>query len=319
MQGDEVSVRELFKLLGSRKKAIFGTTLACGLIAAGLSLLMPRVYRTSTIIQGGKIYPPSDPTRQIYAEPIEDAALLAEAINAGSFVSDTLKKMGDDDLETLLDIEVEAEAFEYGRGRDILPMVVIYQESPNPARSVEFLRKMAEIIIERSQDKYESNRVALEDSIRNAEDKIKGLSNLIVIKEGMRESISKHLAEEEGNLDDYKGQFAQVRSDQINAVELLFLQSAAMNLGKLIESAGQIESELIASIEENQALIGEYRDMAAIFQLRLALSTPTQVIQEPVLPRVPVRPQRALIVVIASLVGLVFSSSLIFIRRILTD
>jgi len=318
MKGDEVSVQKVVRLLGNRKKVIIGVTLACGLIAVVMSFFLEKVYQSSTIIQVGSIYSPSDPTRQIIAELIENPALLAEAINEGSFVSDTLKKMGDTNFEKYFDVEIKAESFEYGRGRDVLPMVVIYKESPDPGQIVEFLQNMAAIIIERSREKYEANRVALEDSIKNAEEKIINISNVIAIKQRMRETFNEYLDQEKQKVENYEREFKKINSDQINPVELLFLQSSTMNISKMIEDIGQIESDLMASIEENQALIGEYRDMMAIFKLRLALSTPTQVIQEPVLPIEPIRPKRALIVVIASLLGLIFSSSLIFIRYILT-
>ncbi len=319
MKGDELSIQEVVRILGNQKKIIIGVTLACGLIAAVMSFFLEKVYQSSTIIQVGSIYPPSDPTRQIVAEYVEDPALLAEAINERSFVSDTLKRMGAANLENFFDVAVEAKAFEYGRGRSVLPMIVIFKESPNPDQIVEFLHKMAGIIIERSRGKYEANRVALEDSIKNAEEKIKNISNVIAVKQQMRESFNKYLTQEKQNLQDYDSGFEKIHSDQINPVELLFLQSSAMNLSKVIENIGMIESDLIASIEENQAKIGEYRDMAAIFKLRLALSTPTQVIQEPVLPIKPIKPKRILIVVIASLIGLVFSSSLIFVKLIVTS
>ena len=317
MQRDEISVREFVKLLGNQKKVIIGVTLACGLLAAVMSFFLEEVYETSTIIQVGSIYLPSDPTRQIKPELVEDPALLAEAINGGSFISDTLGVMGDMELNEYEDIEIEAEAFEYGRGRSILPMVMIYQESPDPAQMVEFLQKMANIIIERSRGKYEANIIAHEDSVKNAEEKIINLKKIINTKQKMRESINKHLSQETENLKVYNTNLEKIHLDEVKPMDLLFLQSSALNMNKLIENVGKIESDLIASIEENQALIGEYRDMMAIFKLRSSLSTPTRIIKSPILPRKPIKPKKILIVAIASMIGLIFSVSLIFIKHVI--
>ena len=308
MSQDEISLKEIVQVLGKRKKFIIGGTLICVLIAGGVSFLMPKTYQSSLMLKIGQIYLPPDTTKKD-VELIEKASLLAEEIGSGALLEKVWMKSKEDIPERKrLKAQMEAEIFEKGT----LPLIKVYCQSRDPLEAFKLLTGVGEMIIDCHSHKYEANRRALEVLIDNLQEKIKATEKVITAQSQYRQEVLKFSQEGENSLDEFRNKLSKLQSSQVTPMELLFLQTSSLNENRLITELNQIQAELMISIEENQKMIADYRDTIATLELRLALSTPTKVIKPSTLHTAPVRPNKKLITIIAAVLGLLFSTSFVF-------
>ena len=91
MNGSEATLKDYIAVVRKRMKLILAGMLVCAVIAAVVSLIMPKTYQSSLILEVGKIYlPPSERQSQQEVELLEEPDSTAQVIE-----SDATHKIGE--------------------------------------------------------------------------------------------------------------------------------------------------------------------------------------------------------------------------------
>jgi len=311
MTEGEVDLKHCFQIIHHRKIFIIGGMLLFMVIAAIIVSIVSPVYQITTMLKIGRIYlPPNSISSD--SQLLEPVKLLAGVIDSGAPLKNAEQKLRGGTAHTG---NMEAETFY----KEDFPLIEIRCYNREPQFGFELLTEVVKTIIERHNRKYESNQKALSTLVDNLRKKIKTNEATIAAQTQHLQEIHKISNEGQEEVGVFKDDLEQLDSSTISPIELLFLQSSSLNEGTFFAQMNQVKADLQVSIEANYEKIATFQDSIVKMENRIALSLPTEIIIQPVLPEDPISPKKTLIVVIAGFMGLVFATLYVFLREYVKD
>lgn len=290
MQEEEIELIDLFRILWKRRKLILLGTLVLSIGAAGISLLLPKIYEVSTIIEPG-IRPIADANGQIVSEiPVVTPDALREGILGGAY-------------EGRIKENLKVTSADYPKIRVFTPkntlLVNISMESSKPEQALAILNELVSLVSGDIQETLESERSKIQNEIKLAEINEQSLAEKIKMVEKQLIGITAKIQDHE------KNRLKSLASRSSDAMSVLLysneIQSQQIYLNSLQEKLMNLEAEAQGSVVKSENL-----------RLKLSLIKSTRLIKPPTAPEKPVKPKKALIVVLASLLGLMGMTLLTF-------
>ncbi|MFH1039057.1 MAG: Wzz/FepE/Etk N-terminal domain-containing protein [PVC group bacterium] len=312
---EDIELRDYLAILNRRKRFIIGGTLACLALAALISLLLPRIYQASLIIQVGKIYlPPQREGGRQEVEFLEEPEAAGEVIASEAVLDRVRDRLGLD--VTLVDLkdELSVSTFMENVSPTKLgnPLVTITCQDRSPQTAVDILNLLAEIIIEEQNRKYFDNLQAYQERITNLNQSITEMDAVIENQQKMRTELQAQIIAAAEKTREYDQKLAALDTSRILPVEVLFIGSYSSNQDRTVsmfsESIVTIDYNIAANLEK----IGEFRDQIAVLKNLISLCNKTEVRSKAVLPRKSIKPRIGFNIAIGSFIGLVLTVVIAF-------
>jgi uncharacterized protein involved in exopolysaccharide biosynthesis len=290
MQEDEIELIDIFRVIWKRRNLIILGTFLLTLGAVGITLILPRVYEITAIIEPG-IRPIADENGQIINEnPVVSPEALKESILGGAYDRAIQEKLNISE-EKYPDLKVLTSK------STILVKVII--ESSAPDKAVAILNELLVQVSNDIQGKLESEKRKIENEMKLAQisDKAVGEKTTMVAKQVANTSAKiQELATDR--------QKALTRSSTEAMSLLLYsneIQNQQIYLNELKGKLKDLETAALSSVVKMDNL-----------RLKVGLIKSTKVIKPPTVPQKPCKPKRVLIVAMASVLGLMGSLLLAF-------
>jgi capsular polysaccharide biosynthesis protein len=290
MQEEEIELIDIFRILWKRRKLILLGTLFLTIGAAGISLLLPKVYEVSTIIEPG-IRPIADVNGQIVNEmPVVTPEALREGILGGAYDARIQKK---------LNIAPK----DYPKIRVVTPkntlLVKISIESSKPEQALAILNELVSLVGSDIQEKLESEKSKIGHEIKLTQIYDQSLVEKIKLVEKQTTAVTAKMQDLEKNRE------RSMASRTTDAMSVLLysneIQNQQIYLNGLQEKLKNLETEAQGSSVRIDNL-----------RLKLSLIKSTSLTKPPSIPDKPVKPKKPLIVALAFMVGLMGSMLLVF-------
>lgn len=290
MQDQEIELINLFRILWKRKKLILLGTLFLTIGAVGVSLLLPKVYAVSAIIEPG-IRPIADVNGQIINEmPVVTPDALREAILGGAYdgrIKDKLK-VASADYPKIRVVTLKNTL-----------LVNISIESSKPEQALAILNELVSLVSDDIQETLESEKSKVRNEIKLYDIYDQSLAEKIKLVEKQVIGITAKIQDHERNRQ------KALASRSTDAMSVLLysneIQGQQIYLNSLQEKLMNLETEAQSSVVKSENL-----------RLNLSLIKSTRLIKPPTVPEKPVKPKKALIVVLAFLLGLMGTTLLTF-------
>ncbi len=282
MQEQEIELIDLVRILGKRKKLILLGTLLLTLVAAGVSLLLPKVYEVSAIIEPGKMVQ----DRAIFTPEVIKENILGEA------------------YDTNVRENLNLSAAEYPKKFKVTvpketSLVKISIETAKPEQGAKILSELMRQVTAAVNEKVNSEKQQINNHIQ-----LEVINNQALVE---RISLTgQQVADITSKIKDLEtSRNKAMASSRTDAMSVLLysneIQGQQIYLNTLQEKLKQLEAE---------ALGADLR----IDNLRLTLSQlkATNVVKPPTVSERPVKPKKSLIVVMAFMLGLLGTTLLAF-------
>ena len=290
MQEEEIELIDIFRILWKRRKLILLGTLFLAIGAAGICLLLPKVYEVSTIIEPG-IRPIADYNGQIVNEiPVVTPEALRESILGGAY---------DGRIQKKLNIAPK----DYPKIRVVTPkntlLVKLSIESSKPEQALAILNELVSQAGSDIQDKLESEKNKIASEIKLAQINDQSLVEKIKLVEKQLTVITAKMQDLE------KNRQKSLASRSTDAMSVLLysneIQNQQIYLNSLQEKLKNFEAEALGSVVKTD-----------ILRLKMSLIKSTSLTMPPSIPDRPVKPKKPLIVALAFMLGLMGSMLLVF-------
>jgi uncharacterized protein involved in exopolysaccharide biosynthesis len=271
---DEIDLIQLFQTLLKYKWMIVAVTVLITVAAAAGSMMMPKVYKVSTIIDLG---------RDSRGKFIEPEVAIRENIVAGVYDQEIAKKMP---LSTEVIPPFKVSIL---KGSSLMKITTMGSEP-------EYLGKVLGVL---SSVVLEKNQKFIDEIISSLKLKLKPLNlqdELLTKKIDMLQDIVK---QDQKKIDSLRSQ----KKDQLTRSELLDLKF-------LFSELTQMKLSIMSLYSQKQLVQFE---MEKVFSAKkLDHYTKGMVVKEPVVPHAPIKPRKRLIVALAFVLGLMGSVMLVF-------
>ena len=309
---DEIELIDIFRVIWKWKYFIVGGTLVCAIVAMVISVILPKIYRIEMLIRPG-ILSYSEDGKSIHIDTQDNIKALIEAGAFNLIIFNQLAKSNGDDIPDELDfkvtllngsnaIKINYETPQIEQGIMILDLIgnLLIKEYSNFVEyyhhelDTEFTIARAEI------EQTNSIKHSIEINISNLEKRITELQTEIVsvnenttyLKKERMNLLSKK--QNESNIlsailySNTIQQNLQLANDYENQINILQLKTEAelQNMSKL-ENTIQIQLEKIKSLEIKKSNIKNIKI------IRKPYSTPD-----------PIKPNKILIVILATFIGI---------------
>lgn len=288
MQEQEIELIDLVRILGKRRKLILLGTLVLTLAAAGISLLLPKVYEVSAIIEPGKMI---DLGKTGVDRAIVGPEEIKENVLGEAYDNNVRKKLNlsPTDYPKKFKVIVPKET----------SLVKISIETANPQQGSMILEELMNQITAAVKEKVNVEKQKMNNDVQLEEINNNSLMERISLTSNQVEDIAGKIKDLEASR---KKAMASSRSDALSA--LLYsneIQNQQIYLNDLQEKLKQLEAE---------ALGADLR----IDNLRLTMSQliATNLVKPPTVSERPVKPKKSLIVALAFMLGLLGTTLLAF-------
>jgi capsular polysaccharide biosynthesis protein len=290
MREEEIELIDIFRILWKRRKLILLGTLFLTIGAAGISLLLPKVYEVSALLEPG-IRPIADYNGQIVSEmPVVTPDALRENILGGAYDARIQKKLN-------------LAPKDYPKINVVTPkntlLVKISIESSNPEQALAILNELASQVGSDIQEKLESEKSKIKSEIKLAQINDQSLVEKIKLFEKQLSVITAKMQDLE------KNRQTSLASRPTDAMSVLLysneIQNQQIYLNSLQEKLKDFEVEALESVVKTDNL-----------RLKLSLIKSTSLTKPPSIPDSPVKPKKPLIVVLAFMLALVGTMLLVF-------
>ena len=284
---DEINLVDLFLIIWRRRWMIVAITVLVTVAAAGISMVMPRVYAVSTIFE---------PARDADDKLIENPQSIRENIVSGAY-----------DRQLMSELDLTAD--EIPKYRVTVPkqtdLVKIVIESSEPDMAVKILERLLSYIKKEIANQLEVKKQFLQNELKSAEAEKNWFPAQIEKQERLISVTQQVISDLEKNRKKLRSE-----SSEDSMATLLYLneiQNKQVFLSGLYEKVSKLKAK------DEQAA-------AAIRDLKLKLSTlKGGVVRK--LPEVsdkPIKPKKTLIVALAFVLGLMGSVMLVFFAEFLS-
>lgn len=281
---DEIDLVELFLILWKRKWMIVIVTLLFTVAAAGISLVMPKVYAVTAILEPGK---------DAEGKVVENPEAIRENIIGGSYDREISEKLRID-LDQIPEFKVTVP-----KNTDLVKITI---ESTSPDQAVEILNSLITKLTTNIEKKLDVKKQLLINDLMAAQaekdlypDQIAQNENLI---KATKDKISELESARKKNV---------LGADNDSMAILLYLNEI-QNQQVFLNSLYQRASELKAGEDKTQLKIEELK-------IKQSSIAGTNINKYPSVPEKPIKPKKTLIVALAFVLGFMGSIMLTFIAE----
>lgn len=295
MGNDEIQLIDILRIFYRRKALILSVTVVCTLVALGVSLTLPEIYRVTTIIEPGKI-PISNAKGQVIDEKIvESPEFLRETILGGAYDRAIRAKLN------ILPSGYPKLKVDIPKGTTLLTISV---ESADPAQAVAILEELNSQVTPVIQEKVDRE--------------VREIWNLIKLAE----------LEHQKDLDKIK-----LVKDQLTATDATIHSLEADRKIAMIERQSDAMAVLLYSneIQNHQRYYNQLQSNLKDFEMNPKISNlkienmrqqlaglkASKMHKAPTAPEYPIKPKKSLIVVLGFMLGLMGSTLLAFLLEYL--
>jgi len=315
---DEINLIDYLRVLWKWKWLIIGGTLICAIVAAVISLQMPRIYEISTVIEPG-IAGVRDDGSFVY---LDSVANVNGKINEGVYNRKIEETLHLDPLKTEVKfksaIVKKANAIkvtsQWKKGDTSLGVKVIRQ-------LIRFLSNDYTKIIEQKEGSYSNQIIMKQNEINNMETRknlqLANLKNIGQITEELLRAI-KEVKENVEKIVRQRELLLENKKAGNNTTLLLYSTTVQQNVGYFNQLSNELcdlnarEGEIKAKIEEYPEDMADIKAQINTLNLEKGLISNIKTIQEPEVSLHPVKPKKMLIVLLSVVVGLFFMIFLSF-------
>lgn len=282
MQEQEIELIDLLRILGKRKKLILLGTLLLTVIAAGVSLLLPKVYEVSAIIEPGKM--------------VQDQAIFTPAVIKENILGEA--------YDTYVRKSLNLTTSEYPKKFKVtIPketsLVKISIETAKPEQGAKILDELLRQVTAAVNEKVDIEKQRMNNDIQLAVIGNKSLVEKISLTKNQMANTTEKIKDLETNR---KKIMVSRGSD---AMSILLYSNEVKDQQVYFNNLQEKLNEL-----ETEALGADLR----IDNLRLTLSQlkATNLVKPPTVSERPVKPKKSLIVALAFMSGLLGTTLLAF-------
>lgn len=294
-QTDEIELIDIIRVLWKRKKLIILITFLFTLGAVGVSLILPKVYEVSTIIEPG-VRPIADANGQIVNEvPVVSPDAVRESILGGAYDVAIQKKLNISPVD-------------YPVLKVTLPknttLVKVAIESPAPDKARAILDELVAQVGSDIQGKLENEKKKIENEMESVRISEKAVAEKILLLKKQLDETSKKIMELEN--DRQKSMAARTA----DAMSVLLYSNEIQNQQIYLNNL----QEKLMDLETSAKTFGVRMEN---IRLKLAMVKSTRLVKPPTIPEKPSKPKKALIVALAGVLGLMGSMMLAFLLEYL--
>ena len=281
---DEIDLVDLFLIIWKRKMMIVACTLLLTIVGIGVSLVMPKVYEVTAILEPGK---------DVDGKLVESSQAIRENILGGAYngvIAEQLNLRADE----IPDFKVVIP-----KNTDLIKISV---ENSNPEIAVKILDSLLDRISEKIESQLEIEKNIIKNKLEVAifnerlyPERIQQLS--LLIKKTDKKIPNLENAKEK-SISDSKG----------DPVALLLYLNEIQHQQDLLNRLQQKLSDLKSGKEKSAMVIANMR-------LELASIKGTSINKQPTIPEKPIKPKKALIVTLAFILGLMSGIMLVFVAE----
>ncbi len=294
-QTDEIELIDIIRVLWKRKKLIIFITFLFTLGAVGVSLILPKVYEVSTIIEPG-VRPIADGNGQIINEvPVVSPDAVKEAVLGGAYDVAIQKKIN------LLPADYPVIKVTLPKNTTLVNVAI---ESTDPDKARAILDELVAQVGSDIQGKLENEKKKIENEMEATKISEKALDEKISLIEKQLNATSKKIEELENDRQkSMAGRSADAMSVLLYSNEI---QNQQIYLNNLQEKLKDLETsaKTFGVLMEN-------------IRLKLAMVKSTRLVKPPTIPENPIKPKKPLIVALAGVLGLMGSMMLAFLLEYL--
>ena len=263
---EEIDMRLLLKLIIKQKKLIIGGTLICAILGGALSFLVPRAYQSSLILEVGRIYlSPRAWTQEM--QFLEEPEAVANLMSSIGILSEINRRL---DLGLRLkEIQKRLEVITFIEANKFLPILEVVFEGRSPREAVDVLNALAGIIVKRHEERYRPYRDGLEKRIQANRDKISAIDKIMIAQTIYRDLSQKYIEKGEVSADEFSRELGELDSSGSTAVDMLYLQGAALREKMNISTLTRFKAEMDTRIGEGRKEMANAEMEIADLQSRL--------------------------------------------------
>ncbi len=315
----EIDLRYCLRLIARRKKFIVTGTLICLIIAGGISFVIPKTYRSSLLLEIGRIYLSKMAVEE--RQFIEDPDTVAAVVRSDGILERIRR-------ELKLDLRLEKMRKRLGvetfvqemRFKGYLPVLELSYESGSPREAVEVLNSLAESVVDRHREEFDLYRSSLEAKIEYGEEKIAAMEKIAAAQSQYKELTQKYIDRGGVGAEEFRKELSGLEgSPGTSAIDLLFLQSSSLTGEIHITDLTKFKAGLDGEIARNRKEIADTRAEIVNYRTLIELSSPTEIRTPAVLPEFPGKPNRGLVIIIGGVLGLALTILIVLFREYLKE
>jgi len=283
MANDEIDLVDLFLIIWKRKWMIVAVTMILTIAAAGVSMVIPKVYAVTAILEPGK---------DADGKLIENPQAIRENIIAGSYDRGISEQLGIDLREMSLPLFKAS----VPKNTDLVKITV---ESNKPDKAVEMLNSLMVQLTADIEKKLDVKRNLLANELRAA--KIE--KNLYPKKMAQTEELI--AATKKKILDLESARKKSISNNADAAMTTLLYLNEIQNQQVFLSSLYEKMSTLMSNQDKAELKIKE-------LQIKQTAIRGTNITKKPSIPEKPIKPKKTLIVALAFVLGLMGGVMLAF-------
>jgi LPS O-antigen subunit length determinant protein (WzzB/FepE family) len=285
---DEIDLIDIIRVLWKRKKLIIIGTLLLTIAAAGVSLLLPKVYEVTAILEPGTRAITDGKGQIIKETPVESPESIKSVALGGAYDSFIQKKLN------ISPIDFPKIKIDIPKNTTLIKFII---ESAQPEQAVDVLNELLAQISNRIHEKLAVEKKGIENEI-----KLVRIANRTV--EAKIKLIAKQVSETKERIQELeKNRQNSMSSRPADAVSILLYSSELQNkqiyLNGLQEKLKDLESDMQGADIKVDNL-----------SLKLASLKSAIINKEPQVPEKQIKPRKKLIVATMFLFGLLFMNVL---------
>jgi len=301
---DEIDLKELFRTLAKNKKFIFLFTIVVAVLSVIYVYSKKPIYEVKSVIRIGFIPPTGVLTE---SKLVENPLVLETKLRVIYNIDDTTKKMNFENGEvTNITAVKKADSF----------LEISTQAYSNEKAEIKN-KEVVSYIQNEYKYKIDEYNFLVDSNLKKMEEQISLLSNTDLIAIENKLSFNKEkLVQYQENINEIsKRRSPNDTQNMLSAIEILNYQNLILNLQNQIENLNTekqaILNEKIPTLKRNYELE----------KLKLTNNTAknSEIVGQMEIDENPVKPKKALIIIVAFITGLILSIFIVFIREFLQN
>lgn len=317
MQRNTAGLGLYWHILKKGKGVIIGGTLFLMAATALISFLLSPVYEASGIIEVGVLYPFPEQGVKKDHELIEEPMAVVAVLGSDEFLDTVRKELGlDSTLEKLrkrLVVEQVVELTRFQRSESTL--IRLTCEDNQPETCVKAIDLLGSKLIEQHLRLYSVAMKAFSDRIAGSTRQVTSSQEIITTQKQYQGSMKQRLTEVESDIADFEETIREIDFGKANMNELLFFKATLNSLKEQLLATEMESNAAEKIIGEQEEIIREARKEIANIEGYVGLSRNTELRTRPILPDEPVRPEKTLNIIVATLLGLLITTSYVFLAH----
>ena len=307
---DEINLIDLLRVLWKWKWLIIGGTVICAIVAAVISLQMPRIYEISTVIEPG-IADVKDSGDFAY---VDSVANINGKINEGIYNRKIEETLNLEPLKTKVEFKSAVV-----KKANVIRVSSQWQEEDTDLgvkvirQLIRFLSDDYAKIIEQKEGSYNNQIIMKQNEINNMETRknlqLANLKNVGQTKEELLRAI-KEVKENVEKVVHQRDLLLENKKAGNSTTLLLYSTTVQQNVTYFNQLSNELydlnakEEEIKAKIEEFPEDMADIKAQINTLNLEKGLISNIKIIQEPEVSRYPVKPKKKQIVLLAGVVAL---------------